>query len=260
MNFKDYSLNDHIEHTLNAFAYRKDNIRVDITEDCNIHRTGSVVVQTYKGKICTDVRTTKNHLSIEYDGAYKYSKSYSEEKFIGVNVEYAKDLLRKRVSRKSNDFYTLYYSKDDVSAYKNTKDGKYVFEMNGTHKMYKINTARTNYTEKYTIVSNKLVESCLANNKISVTLSKTLSGKVGNCRIKRFKDAKVINFELEGEPCILRLMNNTVIFNALMNSELGTYIEEIREMIVDAFQNLKKVPVNSTSFDSILEFYTKNAD
>lgn len=260
MNFKDYSLNEHIEHSLDAFAFRKVNIRKDITEDCSVHRTGSSVLQSYKGKVLTNVRASRNDVSIEYDEKYRYSKSYSEEKFVGVNIDYTKDLLRKRVSRKSNDFYTMFYSKDDVTAYKSTKKGKYTFKMNGTHKTYQINTLGTNYTEKYTSVSNKLVESCLANNKISVTLSKTLSGKVGNCRIKRFKDAKVLNFELEGEPCILRLMNNTVIFNALMDTELGTYIEEIREMIISAFQNLKQVPLHSTAFDSILEFYKNNAD
>lgn len=260
MNFKDYSLHEHIEHTLDAYAYRTDNLRKDFAEKCTVHRTSTYAIQKYKGLTLTDVKTSKNHISIEYDEKYRYSKSYSEETFVGKNIGYTKDLLRKRVNRKSNDFYTMYYAKDDVTAYKQTGKGKYLFKMNGTHKTYHINTKSTNYSEKYTSVSNKLVESCLANNKISVTLSKTLSGKFGDCRIKRFTDQKVLNFELEGEPCILRLMNNTVIFNALMDTELATYIEDIREMIVTAFENLKQVPLHSVGFDSILEFYKTNAD
>ena len=248
MNFKEYSLNEYIEHTLDAFAYRKDNLRKDITEKCDVHRTSTSSLQRYKGEVLTDVKCTKSHISIKYEKKYRYVKSYSEEKLVAVNIDYTKDILMNRIQRKSNDFYTKYYVKEEVTAYKHSKNGTFTFKENSVHKTYKINTPGTSYQEKYTAVSGKLVESCLANNKISVTMSKTLSGKIGKCRIKKFKDHKVLNFEIEGEPCILRLMNNTVVFNALMDTELGTYIEEVRELISAAFEDLKKVPVHSTGF------------
>ena len=55
MNFKDYSLHEHIEHTLDAFAYRTDNLRKDFTEECTVHRTSTYVIQKYKGLLINPV-------------------------------------------------------------------------------------------------------------------------------------------------------------------------------------------------------------
>lgn len=259
MNFKEHSLTEYIEYTIENFAKRSGDILLDAPDGTDMYRSKTHASQSLNNVTIACISTSKNDLSIDY-GSISYRRSYSEESLRSNNVSYTKDLLCKRISKKSNSFYTKYYTKNEVTAYKQTRKGSLFFKDNGVHKIFKINTVGTSYFEKYTSVSEKLVESCLANNKISITMSKTLSGKVGKCRIKRFIDRNELNFNIEGEPCVLRLMNNTVIFNALMDTELGTYIEEVRELIRTAFDVLKKTPIHSTGFDSIVEFYKNNAD
>lgn len=263
MNFKDYSLKEHLHFTENAIYNKERSLRIDIPEGTMLlgHQYGYATQSTGKFEEAS-ISDRGGTISIGYDqGTYAFLKQWSTETFTGVNVHYKKDISRNKILKKESDFYTKTLIQDTIKAYKrnfndNTRVG---IEITGTHKEYELVNLNSKFSEKYTLSSKKLVASTLHHNYIGIYMTKKLSHSEGSLTIRSFKKDVKVSFKFEGEPCLFRLLNKTFIFDALISTDLALIIDDVQTAIVEGMELMKKTPTHIKHIDEILEYYKNNA-
>lgn len=262
MNFKDYSLKEHLNFTQNAIYKKERSLRIDIPEGNILHGHNGYASQSTGKFEDASIGDRAGTVSISYDqSTYSYLKQWSTESFTGVNVYFQKDVSKNKILKKESDFYTKNVIKDTVKAYKRnfTNNTRVSIEVTGSHKEYELINLNSKYSEKYTLSSKKLVSSSLHHNYIGIYMSKKLSHNEGRIVIRPFNTDLKICFKFEGEPCLFRLLNKTFIFDALISTELAIIIDDVRTAIVECMELMKKTPTHVKNIDEILEYYKNNA-
>jgi len=265
MNLKDYSLNEHVKFTEDQL-YNKDctQLRIDVhdgvvTLPCNRHN--QYMSHTLNGKSICTMRQSGSTLSICYNNDFYYTKTWCTESFTGINVYYEYDTSKKKIIKKESDFYTFTNIKDNINAYKkNDKNNTSVKVMySGIHKSYELKNKSSTYTEKYTISSKNLVHSQFSHNYIGIRMSKNVTHNEGEISVSSFIKNINVKFKFEGEPCLLRLLNKTFIFDALISTDLALIIEDVQAAIIDGMKFMQETPTHIKNIDEIVEYYKNNA-
>ena len=264
MNFKDYSLKEHLHYTENAIYNKERSLRIDIPEGAMTRHHYGYATQSTGNFQEASVNDRGGTVSIGYDqSTYQFLKQWGTETFTGVNVHYQKDISRNKFIKKDSDFYTKNIIKDNIKAYKrnHTNKTKVSIEVTGTHKEYELVNLNSTFKEKYTLSSKKLASSSLSHNStgIYIHMSKKVSHDKGEIMVRSFKNGVTVKFEFEGEPCLFRLLNKTFIFDALISTELGLIINDAQTSIIEGMELMKKTPTHVKNIDQILEYYKNNA-